>query len=260
MNFENPLISIIIAVYNGEQYLEGALKSIVNQDYALYEIILIDGGSTDKTRDIIDSYKSYIHYTVSEPDNGIYDAWNKGLKVASGEWIAFLGSDDSYYPHALKSYVRFINNHPNKDSLEFVSSKIDLVSNDMKTIETVGKAWEWDLFKHKMITWHVGCFHSRRLFFNYGNFDETYKISGDYELLMRPKGNLNAAYLPLSTVMMRVGGVSTTLLFKAIDETYRAKVKNGLISKYVAPLLILNNKIKLSVKMYLVKKGILKKL
>lgn len=260
MNFDNPLISIIIAVYNGDQYLEGALKSIINQDYTRYEIILIDGGSTDNTKKIIDNYKRYIHYTVSEPDNGIYDAWNKGLKVASGKWIAFLGSDDSYYPHALKSYVEFISNHPDKDALEFVSSKIDLVDDNMDTIETVGKPWRWELFKHKMITWHVGCFHAKELFSNYGSFDETYKISGDYELLMRPKSNLKAAYLPSSTVMMRIGGVSTTLLFKAIDETYRAKVKNGLIPKYLAPLLVLNNKVKLSIKMYLVKKGILKKL
>ncbi|GAB2520352.1 glycosyltransferase family 2 protein [Spirosoma aerophilum] len=256
----NPLISIIIAVYNGERYVGGAIESIINQNYTNYELIIIDGGSTDNTTKVISTYSKHIKYTISEPDKGIYDAWNKGLKVASGKWISFLGSDDSYYPNALKAYVDFIGNLPEKDSLEFVSSKIDLVNSEMKIIETVGEAWEWERFKHKMITWHVGSFHSRELFTKYGMFDDSYKISGDYEFLMRPKNRLRAAYLPYSTVMMRTGGVSTTLLFKAIDETYRAKVKNELLSRYTTPLLVLNNKIKLSIKMFLVKKGIVKKL
>ncbi|QIP12029.1 glycosyltransferase [Spirosoma aureum] len=260
MDSYNPLISIIIAVYNGAKYLEGAIKSIIDQEYENYEIIVIDAGSTDNTNDIINLYREHIFYTISEKDNGIYDAWNKGLKASTGTWIAFLGSDDLYYPHALKSYVSYIATHINKDRLEFISSKIDLVDNNLIRLETVGKEWEWDLFKHKMITWHVGCFHSRALFNKYGFFDDTFKISGDYEFLLRPKNSLNAAYLPVSTVMMRHGGVSTTLLFKAIDETYRAKVKNGIISPLIAPIFIYNNKIKLFVKMQFVKYGFIDKL
>ncbi|MVM34081.1 glycosyltransferase [Spirosoma sp. HMF4905] len=260
MDLYKPLVSIIIAVYNGGDYLEGAIKSILVQEYKNYEIIIIDGGSSDNTLEIIDLYKQDIFYTISEPDNGIYSAWNKGLKVASGDWIAFLGSDDILYPHAFQSYINYITDHPNKELLEFISSRINLVNNNLEIIDTVGKAWDWPLFKRNMITWHVGCFHSKNLFAKYGLFDEDYKVSGDYELLLRPKELLQTGYLPVTTVMMRDGGVSTRLLFKAIDETYRAKVKNKIISSSISPLLIYNNKVKLFIKMFLVRIGFIEKL
>ena len=260
MNEYNPIVSIVIAVYNASSYLEGAIHSILEQEYKNYELIIIDGGSTDGTLDIINRYKDYIKYTVSEKDEGIYDAWNKGISVASGDWITFIGADDLLYPNAFKDYINFISQHSNRENLEFVSSKIELVNSALNVLDTVGEAWVWTLFKEKMITWHVGTFHSKRLFSKYGLFDITYKVSGDYELLLRPKEALITAYLPKVTVRMRDGGVSARLLYKAIDETYRAKINNGLIAPLIGPFLILNNKLKLFIKMAMVKYGVLKKL
>lgn len=255
-----PLISVIIAVYNGEKYLNGAIESILQQSYKNYEIIIIDGGSTDSTVNIIDKHRKNIKYTICESDNGIYDAWNKGLKVATGAWISFLGSDDLFYPNAFHDYIAFISEHANRNNLEFVSSRIDLVDDNLATTETVGKAWDWQLFKRNMITWHVGCFHAKSLFCKYGLFDDTYKVSGDYELLLRPRDLLKSAYMPKTTVMMRDGGVSSTLLFKAIEETYRAKVKNKILRPLMGTILMYNNKMKLFIKMKLVQSGVLKKL
>ncbi|MBA3025313.1 MAG: glycosyltransferase [Sulfurimonas sp.] len=92
-----PLISIVTVVYNGEEYLEATIQSIINQSYKNIEYIIIDGGSTDGTLDIIKKYEDKIKYWVSEKDRGIYDAMNKGVLVATGEWINFMNAGDIFY-------------------------------------------------------------------------------------------------------------------------------------------------------------------
>ena len=91
-----PLISIITAVLNGDKTLERTIQSVIDQDYKNIEYIIIDGGSTDGTLDIIKKYDHAIDYWMSEPDEGIYDAFNKGIQISSGEWIYFLGADDYF--------------------------------------------------------------------------------------------------------------------------------------------------------------------
>lgn len=95
-NNHSPLLSIITVVYNDEKFLERTIKSIIRQNFNDYEFIIIDGGSTDKTLDIINKYDEYIDYWISEKDAGIYDAMNKGIKYAKGEWLNFMNSSDVY--------------------------------------------------------------------------------------------------------------------------------------------------------------------
>jgi len=111
---ETPLISVITVVYNGEKYLEQTIKSVINQTYKSIEYIIIDGGSTDKTLDIIKKYEKHIAYWVSEPDKGLYDAMNKGIGVAKGELIGMINSDDWYEPNAVELIVNAYKNNPNK--------------------------------------------------------------------------------------------------------------------------------------------------
>ena len=112
---ESPLISLITTTYNSEKYLEETLKSIFNQKYQNFEIIIIDGGSKDKTIKIINKYEKKIDYWISEKDKGIYDAFNKGLKLARGHLIGMVNSDDILKPNALKILVQYYNKYPNKD-------------------------------------------------------------------------------------------------------------------------------------------------
>ena len=96
---QQPLVSVITVVFNGEQFLERTLSSVIKQTYPNIEYIIIDGGSTDKTIDIIRKYEDKIAHWVSEKDNGIYDAMNKGIKRAKGKWINFMNAGDYYYDH-----------------------------------------------------------------------------------------------------------------------------------------------------------------
>ncbi len=242
---DKPLISVITAVYNAEKYLNDCIKSVLNQSYRDFEYIIIDGGSTDNTLDIVRQYQHQISYWISEPDQGIYDAWNKGLMVAKGRWITFVGADDLLYPHALQTYIQHIAQYPKPYELEFVSSRIELVNEDLSPIRTVGDPWEWERFKKDMCTWHVGTFHSKNLFAKYGAFDSIYKSAGDYELLMRPKDQLVASFIDQVTVKMRTGGVSSVQLYQAINETYNAKIKNGLIPPLKGQLLKFVDKLRL---------------
>lgn len=104
---KTPLISIIIPTYNCENTFTIALKSVLSQDLEEKEIIIVDGGSSDGTLDLLNKYDQQIDYWISEPDNGIYDALNKGIDLANGEWLYFLGSDDKLYDnHVLTDILR----------------------------------------------------------------------------------------------------------------------------------------------------------
>jgi glycosyltransferase involved in cell wall biosynthesis len=243
-----PKVTIITAVYNADKYIRDCILNVLSQSYKNFDYIIIDGGSTDNTVNIIREYAEALTYWVSEPDKGIYDAWNKGVKIAKGDWIAFIGADDLLLPEALQNYIDHISQHPRQHELEFVSSQIELVKDDLSPIRTVGTPWSWNLFKNDMVTWHVGSFHSKQLFNKYGLFDTSYKVCGDYELLLRPKENLITSYVPKLTVKMRVGGVSSVRLYQAIEETYNAKMNNGLLSPTQAHLKIVIDKARVMVR------------
>ncbi len=217
-NKEKHLISIIIAVYNAASNIEKTLLSILNQSVNLYEIILIDGGSTDNTNDIIKKYNNKIAVWVSEKDKGIYDAWNKGLGRAKGNWIMFLGAGDTLETDAVADYLKACDG----GELDYVSSRVQLVDEDAVKGRIIGKPWRWKTMRRYMCVAHVGSIHSANLFKVYGTFDANYRITGDYEFLLRCGASTRTAFINKVTANMLLGGVSGTNsgVFK---ETYRAK-------------------------------------
>lgn len=220
---DKPLISIITVVYNGEKYLEETIQSIVNQTYDNVEYIIIDGGSTDGTVNIIKKYEDKIDYWVSEKDRGIYDAWNKAIICSSGEWIGFLGADDFYIANALETYVHEI--FKNKQ-VDYLSSKVNLCDSKKESLRIVGSRWNWKSFSRYMNVAHVGSLHQRRLYTDFGLYDLSFKICGDYELLLRPQYKLKVAFINKVLAHMRIGGVSDSSL-KVFKETYNAKTKHN---------------------------------
>jgi glycosyltransferase involved in cell wall biosynthesis len=124
---KNPTISIITVVLNGEKTIEETINSVLNQKYNNLQYIILDGGSKDKTNEIINKYKDKIYYYKSEKDLGIYDAFNKGLDVANGDLIGFINSDDVFTNNALDILIKYYYKYPDKDFF-FWSSKKTLCS------------------------------------------------------------------------------------------------------------------------------------
>lgn len=213
-------VSIITAVYNAAPTLEECLLSVRNQSYREIEHIVIDGGSTDGSIEILQRHSSLLAYWVSEPDNGIYDAWNKGLRVATGEWISFLGAEDVLLPDAVSKYL----NACGGTSAQYVSSLVRLVRPGQPD-KIIGRPWSWPAFQRKMTTAHVGSLHRSALFDKYGTYDTSYRITGDYELLLRPGRDLSGIFLGEITAEMQAGGASDS--FAALKEAQRAKIRTG---------------------------------
>lgn len=227
-----PEFSIIIAVFNGAKFLELTLQSVINQTYSDYELVVIDGGSRDSTLAVIKKYEANISYWVSEPDKGIYDAWNKGIAKSRGQWIAFLGAGDEYHKDALMAYSQFIAEDP-CDDFDYISSKVALTFGGAVS-KIFGIKWKWSEFKRAMLVAHVGSIHHSSLYERFGVYDETYKIVGDYEFLLRSRDQLKAGYINILTANMSAGGISDS--YSAIFEASKAKHFTGQVSLFMVSI------------------------
>lgn len=225
----DPLLSIVTASYNAAATIAETIGSIAAQKGEDIEYLVIDGGSTDGTRDIAARFPSVIDCLVSEPDAGIYDAWNKGVARARGEYVAFLGADDIYLPDALDRYRRFVGANPD---LDFVSSRIRYGPGP--TARVVGRPFRWSEFRRYMTIAHPGALHRRAWLLKLGCFDTSFRIAGDYDLMLRAGPTLRAGYLDALTVEMGRGGVSSVQLDTVFSETVRTKVANGATGRITA--------------------------
>lgn len=230
---KRPVVSIIIATYNAATLLPTTLASLRSIAAFPFELLIADGGSTDDTLSIIENNKDLIVWFKSEPDKGVYDAWNKALEHATSPWIAFLGAGDTYMPEALEKYKAAARlNH----DADYIYADQWQVLPDGQQLRRKGAPWVWSEFKNRMTITHVGNWHAKKAFDIYGSFDASYKIAGDYEWLLRAREKLKVAYIPLPLVQMLVGGISDRN-WNVVHETIRAQ-------KYTAklpPILLCKN-------------------
>ena len=173
----NPKITIITVTYNAEKYLERTIKSIIEQDYPNIEYIIIDGASTDSTLEIIKKYEKYITHWISEPDRGIYDAMNKGIDVATGEWINFMNAGDSFCEQNTISRV-LLENHYDYDLL---CGEHNLYLDDLYTHCKLDDNWA---IHKKMPACHQSIFMKTLILKKYF-FDLKYQIAADYDLIYK---------------------------------------------------------------------------
>lgn len=215
-------ISIIIATWNAAKTLKRCLDSIVPQLTDEAELILVDGGSKDDTNKIIDSYGDKVAVHISEPDKGIYDAWNKGVSKAKGDWVMFVGADDILLPNAINRYMEAIHNTPNVNSYDYICAHNEYVDMKGKLLKILGDMPTWSKMRRGMVAAHVASLHNRHnLFETIGGYNLDFKICADYELLLRKKGKLKALMIPAHIARMTVGGMSFST--KAIIESYKIR-------------------------------------
>lgn len=173
-------VSVITIVYNGKEYLEQTIRSIIGQSYSNFEYIIIDGGSIDGSLEIIEKYQSSINYWQSVPDNGIADAMNKGLKVSKGEYIVFIHADDYLVDNqVIEKVAQQINNE------DMLIGNI-IFGSDSKLLKPRGFNY-WMNFKTGV--YHQAAFCHRRVFEQIGGFDIRIKIAMDYDFFLRAYRN-----------------------------------------------------------------------
>lgn len=233
---QKPKISIVTACFNSEKSIANTIESVLAQTYQNIEYIVIDGASSDQTISIIKGYeakfkqKQIEFHWKSEKDTGIYNAWNKGLKIANGDWISFVGADDVLLDNAIESLVNKVIDFPESD---FISAKAKIIYQN-GTHRIFGEKWNWNTFKKEMKILHAGGLHNKDYFQKYGVFDDSYKITGDYELLLRAKSTLKVEYVNEIIIEMGGEGVSSSKIEAAFKEAKRAKIetvkRNSLIA------------------------------
>lgn len=211
-------ISIITLTLNSASFINHCLDSVQNQKHDDIEHIIIDGASTDGTLSLLESKREQFKFLISEPDKGIYDAMNKGIKVATGDIIGFLNSDDFYASNNVLSGVASIF----KDNSYLDSCYADLVYVDQFDIAKNIRYWQSSKFVSGLFSkgWcppHPTFFVRRSVYQRFGNFDLHYRIASDVELMMRflEVQKINSRYIPELWIKMRLGG-TTNKSFKNI--------------------------------------------
>ncbi|MBL8199451.1 MAG: glycosyltransferase [Chromatiales bacterium] len=207
-------VSLITVAHNSAATIRGTIESVLAQDYPDIEHIVIDGASTDGTAEIVRSYGNRVARFVSEPDQGIYEAMNKGLRLAGGDIIGILNSDDLYTTrHIISEVVDEFRRKP----VELVFGDIVFVNPDNldKVIRYYSSAscgpgnfaWGW-------MPAHPSCFLRREVYEKYGYFKPDYRIAADFEILARfmVRHGISYSYIPRVLVKMRTGGVSSASL------------------------------------------------
>ncbi len=224
-------ISIITATFNCEDTIKDCINSVISQQYDNIEHIIIDGVSTDNTLNIVNSFSNKIAKVISEPDSGIYDALNKGIANATGDIIGLLHADDIFNDNNIITEIAKFFTQNNTDSvygdLQYVAKT------DTSKVIRYWKSGEFNLGKLKK-GWmppHPTFFVKKDIYNKYGNFDTSFKIAADYDLILRFLGvnGVSTTYLPQIITKMRVGGESNKSLKNILlkmKEDHKALKKN----------------------------------
>lgn len=229
-------VSIITVVYNNANFIKDAIESVLTQSYENIEYIVIDGASNDGTVEIINRYGNRITHFLSEKDHGIYDAMNKGLKLASGDIVGILNSDDFYISNNVINMVVEAFLYNNVDSVF-----ADLVYVNPDNLTKVVRYYDSsqcfpENFNKAMYPAHPTFFVKRKIYEKYGYFKIDYKIAADFDLMARflCTYRISYVYLPRPIIKMRIGGVSTSLksIYTNTKEQLRVCRENGIETNF----------------------------
>ena len=234
-------ISIITVCYNSSSTLRDTILSVAGQSYSNIEYIIVDGNSKDTTLKIIDDHKSIITKWISEPDKGLYDAMNKGIKMATGDIIGFINSDDLFCDKdALKKVVKFFKNKPDLDSVY-----ADLFYVSQFNTDKIIRRWKTGKQRRFKYGWHPAhptLYIKKSIYNKFGLFDLRFKLAADFEIMLRclDKYRITTQYLEEPLVKMRLGGETNKSLKNIYNqniECIKAFHTNGFrVNKFLYPI------------------------
>ena len=224
--------------FNSSGTISHTIRSVLQQSYPNIEYIIIDGGSTDGTVDIVNSYGTSISKFVSEPDNGMYDAINKGIKLATGDVIGTLNSDDFFCNNTVVQKIADAFNEESTDAVLGDVQFVDTKDNTRIFRYYSSKRFHPGKFKYGFMPAHPGFYVRRNFFETLGYYKTDYKIAADYELLIRflYTHKIRYRYLSMPFVSMKRGGVSNKSIFSNFllnKEIARACRENGIKTNYL---------------------------
>jgi glycosyltransferase involved in cell wall biosynthesis len=222
-----PTISIITVVRNGEQSIERTIKSIISQTYKNIEYIIIDGKSADGTVSKIQKYQQNINYWISEPDGGIYDAMNKGVRASSGDWLLFINADDYLISATIiEEAVYYLSTC----EMLIAYGKINFMYPN-GSVASYGSEWSELKYRFRNVAAcipHQATFHAKKLFVG-EYFDTSFRIAGDYDFLLRHLKDHDACFIPLTISNMDGSGISATASkIDLLKDTRKAQIKNNI--------------------------------
>ncbi|MDP3181561.1 MAG: glycosyltransferase family 2 protein [Desulfobaccales bacterium] len=226
---EKPLISVITVCLNAAEFIEQTILSVLSQTYPHVEYIVLDGGSTDGTVEIIRRYESRLAYWHSWPDRGQTHAFNLGLALALGDWLLYLNADDFLWePSVVEKMAPYLFSHKEADVVfgQTITVTRQQDSRPAPMRKVLGHPWRWQEFRWQDTIPHPSVFTNRQYFDRVGGFDETYRIAMDYEIYLRGGKTLQVHYLPIPVTGMREGGVSRENVVRTFREGRRALDKN----------------------------------
>jgi glycosyltransferase involved in cell wall biosynthesis len=234
---ELPQISVITISYNAVEFIEQTMRSVLTQSYPRIEYIIIDGGSSDGTTEIIQNYASSLAYWHSQPDRGIAHAFNLGLAQAHGDWILYLNADDMLLePAVLEKIAPHLIFHKEADVV--FGNMVSLTREEQPKLVPLcrvgGRPWRWREFRKRNMIPHQAAFTSRHYFERFGRFDETFRIAMDYELFLRAQAGLRAQFVPITLVGMRAGGHCVHNTIDTLKEFRRAQLMNRALPRGIS--------------------------
>jgi glycosyltransferase involved in cell wall biosynthesis len=215
-NSLQPKFSLITVTFNSEEFIQDCLESVKLQDYPNIEYIIIDGNSEDNTLEIIQKFQDITSIIISEPDNGLYHAMNKGINRATGDFIGFLNSDDIFsHEKCISKIVKCFEDNPNAG---IVYADLYYVKrNNTSKIDRIWKNGEQKSFKYGWHPAHPTFYAKRSVYREFGTFNLNLRLAADFELMLRflEKEKISSFYLKEFLVKMRLGGI-TSKSFKNI--------------------------------------------
>jgi len=235
-------VSIITVCFNSEATIRDAIDSVLAQNYPRVEYIIVDGASKDRTLDIVKEYGNKIDIVISEPDKGIYDAMNKGIRAASGDVIGILNSDDFYIDDSVITQLIDCMEHAGTDTVYADLLMVDRENTDRILRYYDSSTFRLDRLRYGWMPAHPTLMVKRELYQTCGGFSLEYSIAADFEMVVRLLyvAGASYAYLPAVVIKMRVGGASTKGLKSSLvlnREIVRACRANGLKTSLTRVLL-----------------------